>query len=98
MTPLAAPHPPPDRLDAFAVGRVGDAELVAIADHIANCPVCCARLERVPTDPMLSQLRAAATAGGEDPGARSEAVRALRCGLFGPTDRTPPESSTVVGV
>jgi WD40 repeat protein/serine/threonine protein kinase len=97
MTPPATPHPPPDRLDAFAVGRVGEEELVVIAAHIADCPACCARLERIPTDSMLSQIRSAALPGGEDSEARAAAVRVIRDGLLAPPDLTAADTSRLTG-
>ncbi|MFO0847304.1 MAG: protein kinase [Gemmataceae bacterium] len=80
MTSPVAAHPSPDRLAAFAAGRVGDAELAAIAAHIAGCSTCCGQLDRPTADPMLAMLRQAA-AGDDAPDSRTEAVKALRGGL-----------------
>jgi serine/threonine protein kinase len=56
----ASDCPPDDRLRAYELGDVTEAEIEAIADHLRGCPGCVARLSglQAGTDPILAVLRA----------------------------------------
>src|SRR5262245_9411584 len=52
-------HPTPDRLAAFACGRLDDHDSAEIEDHLSACDACRAVLEALPEDSLVDQLRAA---------------------------------------
>jgi serine/threonine protein kinase len=88
MTLPVGSHPSPERLDDFAAGRLGDAEFASVIHHISDCTECCARLESIPADPMVSKIRAAASSEGEGEEERRGAVQVIRDGL--PRTRAAP--------
>ncbi|MFO0909093.1 MAG: hypothetical protein U0794_12220, partial [Isosphaeraceae bacterium] len=58
-TPLT--HPTDETLRALSLGRLAEAEVASLADHLAKCPGCCARVDALTTpDPLLSRLRESA--------------------------------------
>jgi serine/threonine-protein kinase len=78
MKALSSDHPPLDQLRDFNSGRLDEAAQAAVAAHVAGCPACCERLERLAEDdPLLGRLR--------------EAEEARRAGgLFGEDVPTQP--------
>ncbi|HKB37698.1 MAG TPA: hypothetical protein VKD72_14720, partial [Gemmataceae bacterium] len=50
-------HPTPDRLVAFAQGRVSEEELVTISQHLQRCPGCLSSTESMPGDLLVAVLR-----------------------------------------
>ncbi|HEV3006200.1 MAG TPA: protein kinase [Pirellulales bacterium] len=50
-------HPDDDRLRAFALGRLSGVELDQVAEHLAGCDDCRARVESAPADPFVERLR-----------------------------------------
>lgn len=60
----AANCPPPDQLSAFLVGRLSDAGIESVAEHLELCPVCREAIETLEMqgDTLASQLRLPATA------------------------------------
>src|SRR5262245_57513222 len=58
MNPLLCPHPAPEQLSAFRVGKVSPDELTEIERHLADCPHCCASLKGLPDDSLVGLLRA----------------------------------------
>jgi serine/threonine-protein kinase len=96
---LDASHPPPERLRAFASGRLGDEELGAISSHLDACPACRSLVDGFfAEDPLLGQLQAAAPPAGsvpEDEEQRRRAARALRRTLSRARDSSghPPPSA-----
>lgn len=59
MERVVANHPSAEQLRAFAQGRVSPAELTTIEAHLADCPDCCADLESLPDDGLVSLIRVA---------------------------------------
>ncbi|HEX4607403.1 MAG TPA: zf-HC2 domain-containing protein, partial [Urbifossiella sp.] len=62
----AATHPPADALAAFGRGALPPAELVAVADHVAGCPDCCAALRDGRDDSFVNLLREVCTPSEAD--------------------------------
>jgi serine/threonine protein kinase len=52
-------HPTPQQLEAFGLGRLGEAEALALESHLADCPRCAEALEQVPADNFVAGLRGA---------------------------------------
>src|SRR5947208_14342002 len=50
-------HPSPDRLVAFAQGRLNEDELVAMSRHLQRCPGCLSAAESMPGDFFAATLR-----------------------------------------
>src|SRR5215813_7803482 len=50
-------HPSPDRLVAFAQGRLNEDELVAMSRHLQRCPSCLSAAESMPGDFFAATLR-----------------------------------------
>lgn len=55
------PHPAPTTLEAFALGRLGTAEMDSVASHLGGCPSCGRRVLQAPDDPIIRLLRRAPT-------------------------------------
>ncbi|HKB39829.1 MAG TPA: serine/threonine-protein kinase, partial [Gemmataceae bacterium] len=60
MTSANDPHPNLEQLTAFDLGQLGPEEWSAVAAHVAACAECCARLEALPEDTLVSLLRSTA--------------------------------------
>ncbi len=54
-------HPDFDQLTAFAQGRLGEAELATLFDHLGDCAECRTKVEAAGDDTFISLLRAADT-------------------------------------
>jgi WD40 repeat protein/serine/threonine protein kinase len=81
MSEDALSHPSAEELRALSLGRLADAEMARLSDHLRQCTGCCQRLDRVATDDLfLSRLQAAASEDGSLIGLPQvhSAVRALR--------------------
>jgi hypothetical protein len=57
----ATTHPDPERLAAFGLGHLDEAEALALESHLSACPECSAALERLAADSFVARLRGAAT-------------------------------------
>ena len=68
-------HPPEEKLNAFALGRLDDAESAEIEAHLATCTVCQEVLVDTPADSLVETLREPA------PAAAAESAES-RPGLF----------------
>ena len=55
----ASPCPSTEKLSAFSLGKLTDAEVEAIGRHLAKCPSCTAAVQNVPADSFVGQLKAA---------------------------------------
>jgi hypothetical protein len=64
--PPPALHPPTDRLLAFGLGQLDLLDAVALEAHLQHCDSCCAHLDRLPADGLVSALRLAARAPAAD--------------------------------
>jgi uncharacterized protein (TIGR03067 family) len=62
MNDLKLAHPDPERLSAFAQGRLGEAELAELSAHLGDCTACRTMVEATGDDTLISLLRAADTA------------------------------------
>src|SRR5215467_3925391 len=60
MTSANDPHPNLTQLTAFDLGQLGPEEWSVVAAHVASCAECCARLEALPEDTLVSLLRSTA--------------------------------------
>jgi tRNA A-37 threonylcarbamoyl transferase component Bud32 len=61
-------HPSPDQLSAFALGKLSDADIATVSEHVAECAACRAAAGAA-TDSFIDLLRAvqaATAAGGAD--------------------------------
>ncbi len=72
MNGINLEHPPLDRLAAFGLGKLTDAEFAQIEAHIACCVACCERLRHLPTDKLVQLVR-----GAEDRSLTEESLSAL---------------------
>jgi serine/threonine protein kinase len=54
---MAAPHPTPADLAAFAVGKLSDADAVGIAGHLADCHACRQVAESAPGDSFVARVK-----------------------------------------
>jgi serine/threonine protein kinase len=52
-------HPGEPQLVAFDAGALTEPDWNAVADHVAHCAACCARLERLPADALSVRIRQA---------------------------------------
>jgi serine/threonine protein kinase len=57
--PNAVPHPSAPELAAFALGKLPEAALAVIADHLEKCPACRKTIESVPADSFVAKVRSA---------------------------------------
>jgi serine/threonine protein kinase len=53
-------HPTLDQLATFDLGQLGRREWEDIQRHIAECAVCCGKLETIPDDNLVALMRASA--------------------------------------
>ncbi len=70
MTDAQSSHPSLDQLAAFDLGRLRPEEWSELERHVAQCEVCCRKLEALPDDPLVALLRASAGTVGLTPPAR----------------------------
>jgi serine/threonine-protein kinase len=52
-------HPTPEQIAAFGLGKMDEAEALAIESHLAECSQCARALEKLPDDNFLAGLRGA---------------------------------------
>src|SRR5262249_6159649 len=57
-------HPSWEKLAAFDLGHLRAGEWAEIEQHVAVCDECCLRLEEVPQDSVLAQIREGASKSG----------------------------------
>src|SRR5262249_16884739 len=57
--PSPSDHPATERLLAFTQGRANPEELSCIETHLLSCASCCASLDNLPEDGLVSLIRAA---------------------------------------
>jgi hypothetical protein len=69
-------HPSEPQLTAFDAGALPAADWDAVADHVARCAACCARLDRLPVDPLSVQVREAGASATPDLDDRETTVMA----------------------
>src|SRR5687768_26385 len=55
--PLLQQHPLGDELEAFALGRLDDAQCGTVEAHVGTCPDCEAIVSRIAGDPFTELLR-----------------------------------------
>ncbi len=63
MAPKTTPHPPQEKLRAFAQGTLVDQEFRQVEEHLAQCDTCCDSLAGEPAGTLL-ELAREAVAGG----------------------------------
>src|SRR5438067_1940515 len=63
MSATLSSHPTPDDLAAFAVGKLADAQIVAVCAHLAECATCRAMVERASDDTFTGNVKAAGPTG-----------------------------------
>jgi len=92
MTDIEANHPPPDRLAAYAQGRLDGPEMDEVERHVSTCDSCCRAIEEHPEDPLVWQLRgraasmaAATTAAGMSVGEPTAGFQVPSSFVVGPT-------------
>jgi hypothetical protein len=61
MSDLQIEHPTGERLTAFGLGQLPDAELAEVEAHLAHCTACRQAAEGVADDTLIALLRSAAT-------------------------------------
>jgi uncharacterized protein (TIGR03067 family) len=61
MNEIKLAHPSLDQLVAFGQGRLGEAELSALSDHLSGCAECLQKVEASGDDTLISMLRSAST-------------------------------------
>ncbi len=54
-------HPQRDTLEAFGLGKLGEAEAAAVEQHLAECPSCCDSLLGMQDDTFIELVRQAET-------------------------------------
>jgi anti-sigma factor ChrR (cupin superfamily) len=54
-----SPHPSPDQLSAFSLGKLSEAEVEAIGQHLEYCQACKDAVQEAPGDSFVAQLQAA---------------------------------------
>ena len=59
----ALEHPPADRLAAFALGQLEEAESIELERHLALCETCLDAMGTLPSDAFIGQLRQAQQRG-----------------------------------
>ncbi|HMC90033.1 MAG TPA: protein kinase [Gemmataceae bacterium] len=59
MNPTQLTHPTAKQLEAFGLGRLGEAEALALESHLAVCSECSRALEELPADNFVARLRGA---------------------------------------
>jgi len=91
MTDIEAIHPPPDRLAAYAQGRLDEPEMDEIERHLSTCDTCCRAIEDQPGDSLVWKLRARAAS-------MAAATAAAGMSVGEPTAGFQVPSSFVVGL
>src|SRR3954469_25434578 len=69
-------HPSEPQLAAFDAGALAEPDWDAVADHVTRCAACCARLDRLPADPLSVRVREAGDSATPDRDDHETAVRA----------------------
>src|SRR4051812_12880951 len=59
--PAQPPHPPPERLLAFAQGKLPEADSAALEEHLATCAACAQALQLPPDDTLVRLARESET-------------------------------------
>src|SRR5438132_1249370 len=59
MNPTQLTHPTTRQLEAFGLGRLDEAEALALESHLAECSECSRVLEELPADNFVARLRGA---------------------------------------
>src|SRR5688500_17261954 len=57
MNPPLPPHPAPEQLQAFSLGRLPEKDILAVHAHLEKCPTCMAKVSGVREDTFLQKLR-----------------------------------------
>src|SRR5262245_42179409 len=89
-------HPDPDRLTAFALGRLPEADSAEIESHLADCPGCRTGVEGTADDTLVARLRAAEPgdrAAPNDPA--TQTPPAARAASDVTTAETPPPRRSI---
>src|SRR5262249_32337076 len=60
-------HPARERLNAFSLGQLEEAELAAIEDHLEHCGACREAAASAADDTLIALLRSAATEPNSNP-------------------------------
>jgi hypothetical protein len=74
MSDVERAHPSPERLTAFAQGRLDERELAQLSSHLGGCAECRQTVEGVADDTLISLLRSAAEQTRERAASPAEAV------------------------
>ena len=53
-------HPDPEQLAAYGLGYLSPQERATIEAHVAGCPICCERLQSVPSDSLVALVQSSA--------------------------------------
>src|SRR5437762_12977843 len=61
MPGLHTHHPDSEKLAAFGLGRLSEADSKEIEQHLADCDACRKKLEDIPADSLVCLLQAAAS-------------------------------------
>src|SRR3954469_14774833 len=97
MTDQGVTHPVPDRLAAYASGRMSPAEMDEIERHLASCEACCRALPDLPEDTLMELLRARRAAETRPPTPVAPGPETLDLPIpssFVTTPAAPPRAGT----
>src|SRR4051794_38600370 len=67
MPEVSTPHPSPQQLADFNLGKLAGGDSAVIAGHLLSCPECRARVDQHPPDSFVGELRAAGRQGSTLP-------------------------------
>jgi tRNA A-37 threonylcarbamoyl transferase component Bud32 len=62
---MSKPHPGREKLAAFGLGKLDDAQAGAVAAHLAACTACQAVVDSVPDDALVASIRPLLKPGGQ---------------------------------
>jgi WD40 repeat protein/serine/threonine protein kinase len=88
-------HPTPQQLLHYGLGKLPDKELALVHQHLADCAECRAKVESLPPDSFIGQIRAAQPATGSMmptvPPTLGSTAPPLHKQAAGPADDVPTE-------
>lgn len=85
------PHPTPRQLTDYGLGKIADAELQRIDDHLAGCPQCRQKLEAQADDSFVRKLRDTGPGAGMYTAPHQASASVIAAGATPPPADAPAE-------
>src|SRR5687767_15867643 len=91
MHGLNTKHPGLEKLAAFGLGRLSDADSEVIELHLADCDDCRKQVEDVPDDSLVSLLQVSAAESCAEPAASADTASSLSQESVAPLYQMPAQ-------